>query len=126
VLGPPGSQILLLDESYNANPASMQAALEGLAGTDYGGRRVAILGDMLELAPPDQPHISIRYHKGLFTALEQIDRVLCAGPMMKELYDMLPVGKQAGWARDSESLKQLAVNELQPEDAVMVKGSLGS
>jgi UDP-N-acetylmuramoyl-tripeptide--D-alanyl-D-alanine ligase len=121
-----GGNILLLDESYNANPASMAAALANLAATDNGGRRIAVMGDMLELAPPDQKHIAARYHKDLVTDLEPIDRVLCCGPLMRELYDLLPREKQAGWAEKSVELIDYVLAALRPGDVVMVKGSLGS
>jgi len=121
VLGAPGEQILLLDESYNANPASMRAALEGLAGTDFGGRRIAVLGDMLELGAE-----SARYHVGLKDAAEHADLVLCCGPAMRHLYDALAAQKKAAWAPSSVDLIPHVLDTLRPGDAVMVKGSLGS
>ena len=126
MLGSGDNTILLLDESYNANPASMAAALANLAATDPVGRRTAVMGDMLELAPSDRPHVAARYHMELLPALDQIDRVLCCGPMMRELYDLLPADKQAGWVRTSNELIALVLHEIGPGDAVMVKGSLGS
>ncbi|MGE0767736.1 MAG: UDP-N-acetylmuramoyl-tripeptide--D-alanyl-D-alanine ligase [Hyphomicrobiaceae bacterium] len=120
-LGAPDGQILLLDESYNANPASMAAALANLAQTDNGGRRVAILGDMLELGTD-----SIRYHIGLQHDLEPIDLVLCCGASMRHLYDELATEKKGAWAPSSIELIPHVLQTLRVGDAVMVKGSLGS
>jgi len=116
-----GGDVLLLDESYNANPASMRAALEGLAATDHGGRRVAVLGDMLELGAD-----AVRYHEGLKDAAERTDLVLCCGPLMRHLYDALPSEKRGAWAPSSTDLIPYVLATLRPGDAVMVKGSLGS
>jgi UDP-N-acetylmuramoyl-tripeptide--D-alanyl-D-alanine ligase len=116
-----GGDVLLLDESYNANPASMAAALAGLAATDHGGRRVAILGDMLELGPQ-----SVRYHLGLKDAAEAADLVFCSGENMRHLYDALALEKKGAWAPSSADLIPHVVAALRPGDTVMVKGSLGS
>jgi UDP-N-acetylmuramoyl-tripeptide--D-alanyl-D-alanine ligase len=116
-----GGDVLLLDESYNANPASMRAALEGLTATDHGGRRVAVLGDMLELG-----EASVRYHVELKDAAERADLVLCCGPHMRHLYDALPPDKRGAWAPSSTDLIPHVLATLLPGDAVMVKGSLGS
>jgi len=116
-----GGDVLLLDESYNANPASMRAALEGLAATDHGGRRVAVLGDMLELGVD-----AVRYHEDLKDAAEGADLVLCCGPLMRHLYDVLAPDKRGAWAPSSTDLIPHVLATLRPGDAVMVKGSLGS
>jgi UDP-N-acetylmuramoyl-tripeptide--D-alanyl-D-alanine ligase len=121
-----GREILLLDESYNANPASMAAALENLSNVDPAGRRIAVIGDMLELAPTDSPHIAIGYHEDLLPGLARIDLVLCCGPNMRHLYDALPPDKRAAWAPTSIDLVAHVLATLRPGDAVMVKGSLGS
>jgi UDP-N-acetylmuramoyl-tripeptide--D-alanyl-D-alanine ligase len=118
-----GGQILLLDESYNANPASMAAALANLAAVDPDGRRIAVLGDMLELGTD-----SVRYHLGLKDAAACADLVLCCGPNMRHLFDALPPDKRApdGWAPTSAELVPRVLAAIRPGDAVMVKGSLGS
>jgi UDP-N-acetylmuramoyl-tripeptide--D-alanyl-D-alanine ligase len=116
-----GGEVLLLDESYNSNPASMRAALEGLAATDHGGRRIAVLGDMLELGAD-----SVRYHEGLKDIAERVDLVLCCGPLMRHLYDVLASDKKGPWAPSSADLIPHVLATLRPGDAVMVKGSLGS
>jgi UDP-N-acetylmuramoyl-tripeptide--D-alanyl-D-alanine ligase len=115
----------LIDESYNANPASMAAALNVLGRAEIGphGRRIAILGDMLELGPT-----SPALHRGLEEAVKanKIDLVYCCGPLMRNLWDALSIGKRGGYAESSTSLQDQAVAAIRPGDAIMVKGSLGS
>jgi UDP-N-acetylmuramoyl-tripeptide--D-alanyl-D-alanine ligase len=125
VLTVPGGRILLIDESYNANPASVHAALAAMATTareDYP-RRVVALGDMLELGSA-----STELHKGLKGAVDAagIDLVFACGPQMKALYDELKGGQQGGWAPDSTALARLLIDAVKAGDAVMVKGSLAS
>ncbi len=121
----PGGSCLLIDESYNANPKSVEAALSVLAKAALGpgGRRIAVLGDMLELGAE-----AADYHRGLARPLEAygIDRVYCCGPLMAELAAVLPDGRLAAHAPDSAALAERLVAELAPGDAVLVKGSLGS
>lgn len=113
--------IRLLDESYNANPTSMTAALEVLGSQP--GRRIAVLGDMLELGAtaPD-------LHAGLAETIEAaaVDRVFLAGPVMRHLFDRLPTEHRGAWAPDSRALAPLVVHALEPGDVILVKGSLGS
>ena len=116
-----GGDVLLLDESYNANPASMTAALATLASTDTSGRRIAVLGDMLELGDD-----SIRYHIGLKDAADGADLLLACGPSMRHLYDALAPEKKGAWAPSSADLIPHVLATLRPGDTVMVKGSLGS
>jgi UDP-N-acetylmuramoyl-tripeptide--D-alanyl-D-alanine ligase len=117
--------ILLIDESYNANPASMRAAIAVLGAVSRAAypRRVAILGDMLELGDGSE-----QYHVGLADPINAaaVDVVLCCGPHMRKLFDALPASRQGTWAPDSTALIPPVVDALQPGDAVMVKGSLGS
>lgn len=115
----------LIDESYNANPASMKAAITvlGQAGVGPRGRRIAVLGDMLELgvAGPD-------LHRGLNEAIKanNIDAVFCCGPLMRNLWEALPSTKKGGYADSSATLEQQVVAAIGAGDAIMVKGSLGS
>ena len=115
----------LIDESYNANPASMGAALNVLGQATVGphGRRIAVLGDMLELGPTGPA-----LHRGLIEAVKanQIDLVYCCGPLMRNLWDALSTGKRGGYAESSASLEAQAVAAIRAGDAIMVKGSLGS
>lgn len=116
---------LLIDETYNASPASMRAALSVLDKTDPppGGRRVAVLGDMLELGDHG-PSL----HEGLLDAVRRagVDVVHCAGPLMRHLYDRLPGSIRGHWAETSHALAPIVANETQAGDVVMVKGSNGS
>ncbi len=115
----------LIDESYNANPASMAAALNVLGRAAIGphGRRIAMLGDMLELGPTGPA-----LHRGLVEAIKanHIDLVYCCGPLMRNLWDALSTGKRGGYAESAASLEAQAVAAIRAGDAIMVKGSLGS
>ena len=82
----------VIDDSFNGNPASMVAALDSLKARPVpSGRRIAILGDMLELGV-DAP----AYHEKLAEHLPGLDGVYCVGPLMRHLYDLVPSG--AAWA----------------------------
>ena len=120
-----GGNAQLIDESYNANPASMRAALAVLGQTAIGarGRRIAILGDMLELGAAGE-----KLHRELAEAAvaNDVDLVFCSGPLMRALYDALPAGRQGGYAETSAGLETAVISMVQPGDAIMVKGSLGS
>jgi UDP-N-acetylmuramoyl-tripeptide--D-alanyl-D-alanine ligase len=118
-------EVTLIDESYNANPASMAAALNVLGQAVVGphGRRIAVLGDMLELGPT-----GAALHLGLNEAVKanQIDLVYCCGPLMRNLWDALSTGKRGGYAESAAGLEAQAVAAIRAGDAIMVKGSLGS
>jgi UDP-N-acetylmuramoyl-tripeptide--D-alanyl-D-alanine ligase len=115
----------LIDESYNANPASMAAALNVLGQAAVGprGRRIAVLGDMLELGPT-----SAALHRGLNDAIKasHIDLVYCCGPLMRNLWDALSAGKRGGYADNASGLEALLATAIRAGDAIMIKGSLGS
>ena len=117
--------VTLIDESYNANPASMRAAIAILGQAEPGanGRRVAVLGDMLELG-----EAAPRLHAELAEALVDagVDRVYTAGPMMAALRDALPDSLRAAHGERSEELGPALERDIRPGDVVMVKGSLGS
>lgn len=120
-----GGEALLIDESYNANPASMRAALATLASLPRHKfpRRIAVLGDMLELGA-DAPGL----HAGLKDAVEDagVDVIFACGPHMKGLYDALPKSKRGGYAQTSSLLQPAVLSELRGGDAVMVKASNGT
>ncbi|NBC31044.1 MAG: UDP-N-acetylmuramoylalanyl-D-glutamyl-2,6-diaminopimelate--D-alanyl-D-alanine ligase [Alphaproteobacteria bacterium] len=122
---PEDPAVTVIDESYNANPASMEAAIAVLAGTAVGpgGRRIAVLGDMLELGPQGRA-----MHAALADPLETagIDLVFLSGPLMHALYEALPATRRAGYAPAAAELAEQLLPVLRPGDAVMVKGSLGS
>jgi UDP-N-acetylmuramoyl-tripeptide--D-alanyl-D-alanine ligase len=111
---------ILIDDSFNGNPASMVAALESLKARSMNhGRRIAILGDMLELGV-DAP----AYHEALAEHLLGIDGVYCVGPLMRHLYDLLPVGKGLGWHENPATLEPREIAALlKSGDVVVVKGS---
>jgi UDP-N-acetylmuramoyl-tripeptide--D-alanyl-D-alanine ligase len=124
-------EITLIDESYNANPTSVGAALEVLAATAVEdgigrvgrGRRIAVLGDMLELGPEE-----VALHAGLaeHPAMAATDRVHCCGERMRALHEALPTERRGVWAKDSAALAAQIRRLLDAGDAVMVKGSLGA
>lgn len=124
ILGDPNNPVTLIDESYNASPASMRAAFKVLALIDpgRGGRRIAILGDMYELGQD-----SAKLHKELALPLEAagVQLVYTSGPLMKNLYDNLPQDKRGAHADDTRELAQIVPGVLVPGDVVMVKGSRG-
>ena len=125
LLGAPDAGILLIDESYNANPASMRAALAAMATTPRQEfpRRIAVLGDMLELGDA-----SAELHRGLKEAVDAagVDLVFACGPMMKLLMDELAPSRRGAWADASSELMDGLLDAVRPGDVVMIKGSLGS
>lgn len=124
VISRPEGDIAIVDESYNANPASMRAAIAAFAqSTATNNRRILVLGDMLELGQE-----SSKLHKGLSGPIlaSDIDKVYLCGPFMKELYQELPSEKQGACTENSEELTPLLLKDIGPGDAIMVKGSLGS
>jgi len=120
-----GSKITVIDESYNANPASMEAAISALAARRPRGRgrRIAVLGDMLELGK-DAP----RLHAELSRMIEQanIDCVYLSGPLMQHLWQRLPATRQGAYAPTADKLIDSVLSALNDGDIVMIKGSLGS
>lgn len=118
-------EFLLIDESYNANPASVEAALAllGHLRPRKSGRRIAVLGDMLELGDfgPD-------LHAGLAKAMDDnaIDVLYAAGPLMQNLWQNTSEQKRGAYATTSAELKDVLLQAINPDDVVMIKGSLGS
>jgi UDP-N-acetylmuramoyl-tripeptide--D-alanyl-D-alanine ligase len=121
----PEGAVLIIDETYNANPASMRAALSVLGAVpraDYP-RRIAVLGDMLELG-----NAAPQFHAGLACVVDShdIDLVFCAGPLMAHLYERLPAEKRGGTATSSAGLLPVLLEAVRGGDAVTIKGSLAS
>lgn len=118
-------QLLLIDESYNANPASMRSAIKVLALLDktIAKRRIAVLGDMLELGAQ-----ATELHAELADDLKSagVDLVFTAGPNMASLFAKLPEKIKGGHAQTSEELEPFVLETVAAGDAIMVKGSLGS
>ena len=114
-------EAVLLDESYNASGASIRAALSVLALLP-ARRRVAVLGDMLELGEHSRAE-----HEALADAVrDSVDVLYACGPWMKFLYDAVPQERHGAYAADSAALAPLVAGALRAGDAVLVKGSLGS
>jgi UDP-N-acetylmuramoyl-tripeptide--D-alanyl-D-alanine ligase len=124
-LGVAGGEVLLIDESYNANPASMRAAISVLGKAPIGarGRRIAVLGDMLELGPT-----GAELHAALaeYLRANAVDLVFCCGPLMRSLWEALPSNLRGGYAKSSAALEGDVVTSIRAGDALMIKGSLGS
>ncbi len=120
-----GGEVLLIDESYNANPASMRAALATLATVPRAKfpRRIAVLGDMLELGAE-----AAALHRGLKDAVDDagVDLIFACGPHMKGLYDAAPSGMRGGYAETAGLLEVPLQAALRPGDAVMIKASNGT
>ncbi len=120
-----GGSFTLVDESYNANPASMRAALAlgGAIEPAGAGRRIAVLGDMLELGPS-----AAALHAELASdvAAAGFARVFAAGPMMRALVDALPADVEGVWRDSAADLTPLVLDDVRPGDVVLVKGSNGS
>jgi UDP-N-acetylmuramoyl-tripeptide--D-alanyl-D-alanine ligase len=123
--GDKANPITLIDESYNASPLAMSAAFKVLALVDpgRGGRRIAVLGDMLELGQD-----SGKMHADLTLPLKaaNVDLVYTCGKHMKRLYENLPANQRGEYKETSRELAQIVPDVLIPGDVVMVKGSLGS
>ncbi|MEM7060810.1 MAG: UDP-N-acetylmuramoyl-tripeptide--D-alanyl-D-alanine ligase [Pseudomonadota bacterium] len=119
----PDGGITLLDESYNANPASMRAALAVLATVTTTGRKQAFLGDMLELGPTEK---ALHADLAKEPALRDIDKIHCCGALMKAAHDALAPDKQGLWCPDSAQLAADLPGHIDPGDVCMVKGSLGA
>ena len=121
----PGGTALLIDESYNANPASMSAAIALLGQSEPGGngRRIAILGDMLELGRGAEA-----MHAALAAPLAEadVDAVFLVGPLMRSLWDALPVRLHGGYTERAADMEPLVVDAIAPGDVIMVKGSNAS
>ncbi|WP_428642655.1 UDP-N-acetylmuramoylalanyl-D-glutamyl-2,6-diaminopimelate--D-alanyl-D-alanine ligase [Roseibium sp.] len=118
-------ELFLIDESYNANPASMRAALAvlGEAPVKRPGRRIAVIGDMRELGSDAD-----RLHAELLTPITDagIDAVYCAGPHMHVLWKELPHEIRAHYSEDAKDLEEALLSDVRPGDVVMIKGSLGT
>ncbi|GAA6187504.1 UDP-N-acetylmuramoyl-tripeptide--D-alanyl-D-alanine ligase [Litorivita sp. NS0012-18] len=121
----------LIDDAFNANPTSMSAALEVLAaaqpkdglGRVSKGRRIAILGDMLELGPGEHA-----MHAGLaeLDYITDLDLVHCVGPRMRALHEALPQAQRGKWFEGAPEMAAVVHRLVDAGDVVLVKGSKGS
>jgi UDP-N-acetylmuramoyl-tripeptide--D-alanyl-D-alanine ligase len=119
----PGGHVDVIDESYNANPASMAMTIAMLGATETKGRRIAVLGDMLEMGDGGAAH-----HAALADDIEKahVDLVFANGPQMRALWDKLPASRRGAHGAASADIAQKIIEALRPGDVVLVKGSLGS
>jgi len=115
-----GGEALLIDESYNANPASMAATLKVLGEEEVSGRRIAVLGSMRELGPDSDD-----FHAGLAGPLEDahVDYAILVGPEMEALAKALGGLVKMAHVPDAAAAIPLARNAIGPGDALLVKGS---
>lgn len=113
----------LIDDSYNASPASMRSAFAKLSEVKAQGRKFAVLGDMLELGPEARD-----MHEALLLSLEykNIDQVFTAGSLMKYLHDALPSAMRGAHMAHAMELLPALKKTLRAGDVVLVKGSHGS
>jgi len=121
---PDGGEITLMDESYNASPASVAASLKTLGQMKPGaqGRRIAALGDMLELGA----HAPALHRQLASHVIESgADLLFCCGPLMQELFNQMPPSLRGEWAADSALLAAALPEYLRDGDVVLVKGSHG-
>ena len=115
-----GGEALLIDESYNANPASMAATLKTFGGLDVAGRRIAVLGAMRELGES-----SAGFHAGLADPVEAagVDTAILVGEEMEALAKALGAKVKMAHVPDTATAIELARREARPGDAILVKGS---
>ncbi|HEX4532705.1 MAG TPA: UDP-N-acetylmuramoylalanyl-D-glutamyl-2,6-diaminopimelate--D-alanyl-D-alanine ligase [Rhizomicrobium sp.] len=120
-----GGEAEVIDESYNANPASMSAAFSLLGATEpgKGGRRIAVVGDMLEMGPDARAH-----HAAIARDVEAagVDQVYANGDSMAALWEALPVSRRGAYGALSSDIAPQVAADIRAGDVVLVKGSLGS
>jgi UDP-N-acetylmuramoyl-tripeptide--D-alanyl-D-alanine ligase len=112
--------VTVVNDCYNANPLSMRAALDELAMEEPAGRRVAVLGDMLELGPGERSH---HEQIGAYAAASGVDLLIAVGPRSAAALDTY--GGDAHAVRDAAAAAALAVELVGPGDVVLVKASRG-
>ncbi len=116
---------LLIDESYNANPVSMRAAITVLGNVDRDRfpRRIAVIGDMMELGPQAK-----QLHAELAAPLTEagVDLVYAAGPLTEALYEVIPEHMRGSWGDNPTAIENKLLATIRPGDVIMIKGSNGA
>lgn len=115
-------QVQIIDDSYNANPASVNAAIIKLGSLKNTGRKILVLGDMLELGED-----SSALHLELLEVIENTDisLVFTVGKYMKKLFSLLPLSSRGKCVLESKNFSKVIFSFLKPEDVILVKGSNG-
>ena len=113
------NNIILIDDAYNANPASVMSVLESVINYKTNGNRlIAILGDMRELGSSAQ-----ELHVGLLEQSLKMDLIYTVGDLMKNLFDSLPQEKRGIHANNAEEMSNFIINQIKENDIILVKGS---
>ena len=117
-----GKKIRVIDDAYNANPSSMKASLLSL-GLRTGGRKVAVLGDMLELGD-----LGPEMHADLMPAVTAagVDRVYTVGPLMENLWNLVPESQRGKAVRTAGELIPVLKADLCDGDIILIKASHGT
>ncbi|MGR3503672.1 UDP-N-acetylmuramoyl-tripeptide--D-alanyl-D-alanine ligase [Pseudaestuariivita sp.] len=121
----PDAKLTLFDDSYNANPASLEAALNVLAAATptAKGRRIAYIGDMKELGTDEAAiHASV----AKMPAMEALSQLHCIGPLARHLHDALPPEKRGAWSETAAGMTPHLASQVGAGDVVLVKASLST
>ncbi|MDO9369433.1 MAG: Mur ligase family protein [Sphingopyxis sp.] len=118
-----GREVVLIDDAYNANPGSMEAAFAALGARRDGTRKLAVLGEMLELGPD-----AAVYHSALAASIARygICGAYAVGTLYDGFWDALPAERRCGRADSADGLQDMLLRELRDGDLLLVKGSHGS
>lgn len=113
----------IIDESYNASPTSMKAALDKFSSERVSGKKIVIMGDMLELG-----EFSKKYHENLAEEIKNIDICLTFGKRMQDLYSKIKSNKdyESHYLQNLEDIENYLSENLEKKDIVLIKGSHGS
>jgi UDP-N-acetylmuramoyl-tripeptide--D-alanyl-D-alanine ligase len=112
--------ITIIDDTYNASPASVKAALDTLGNMKSKGRLLAVLGDMRELGERGKElHIELNDR----IKANSIDKVFCVGDLMKNLFDVLPPDMRGCYTSNAKAMAEEILSYIEPGDIILVKGS---
>ena len=114
------NKVTIIDEAYNASPASVKAALIMLGDYKSEGRKIVVLGDMLELGDSSKD-----WHIGLVDSISNLDLVHTVGNNMSSLHEVLPESTKGHHCIDVNEMTEFLKNNLKPQDIVLIKGSYG-